>query len=70
MEIPECPTHKIQMVPRAPGGTPEQKWCGQWFDCPEGRCLNTGLINSPELEASLAEQRRRSSQPKQPALGL
>lgn len=66
---PECQTHKIPMVPRAPG-TPEQKWCGQWFQCPDGRCTNSALIPSPDLEASLAEQRRRASQPIQPSLGL
>ena len=67
--IPTCPTHGTPMVLQTPG-TPEQKWCGDRYNCGEPRCHTSTLIPSPELEASLAEQRKRSAQPTQPALGL
>src|SRR5690606_23509616 len=40
--------------------TPEQKWCGTWFDCT--RCSSSVLVPSPELTKFLEEQRRRPQQ--------
>lgn len=41
--------------------TPEQRWCGLWYDCKqnEGTCGSTWLVQSPELLAHLAEQEAR-----------
>lgn len=45
--------------------TPEQKWCGVWYDHPTGEIGTFGvghttsvLYESPALKAQLAEQRK------------
>jgi hypothetical protein len=37
--------------------TPEQAWCGTWFDCDRPGCWSSILHQSDELQAQLAEQR-------------
>ena len=51
MLIPQCPHCKKQLSLRPEGRqTPEQKWCGTWYDCTCGYSL---LIESNELIESL-----------------
>lgn len=58
MELPKCQTHGIQMVLRPlVHQTPEQKFCGAWYDCPA--CTSTVLFQSPELRAQLDEMRNK-----------
>jgi hypothetical protein len=47
------PTHGIMMRRPIGRGTPEQDWCGTWFDCPH--CHESVLIKSPALMMQLAE---------------
>jgi hypothetical protein len=44
------------MVLRTSPMTPEVAWCGTWYDCP--KCSSSVLIQSPELQAQLAEQQK------------
>ena len=37
--------------------TPEQKWCGVWWDCQDPRCHSSILFESEESRQQLAEQR-------------
>lgn len=51
-----CPTHKEPLIQRPETRqSPEQLWCGTWFDCPY--CGYSELDKSEELKAQLAEQR-------------
>src|SRR5574337_196169 len=52
MGQPICPTHGLMQ--KAPPGTPEQKWCGEWWRCE--RCTNSVLIPSETLKASHAHK--------------
>lgn len=57
MVLPACPADPAhgQMVLRpVDRQTPEQKFCGTWYDCV--RCHSSTLFRSPELDAQLAEQ--------------
>ena len=36
--------------------TPEQAWCGAWFDCT--RCASSVLLPSSALQTSLDEMRK------------
>ena len=49
MTLPKCPVHGYDMMFR-PAGTYEQDYCGSWYDCPEGGCVCSVLIPSPEVE--------------------
>lgn len=65
-EPPTCPSCGVAMAPRPLAGqTPEQKWCGQWFDHPPIPGVPSGslfghpvsvLIESPELAATRTQQ--------------
>lgn len=45
MELPKCPRHNTQMELRALARqTPEQKWCGTWYDCTEAGCRCSVLL--------------------------
>lgn len=49
-----CRLCGADFVARKPS-TPEQAWCGEWFDHPDGRCsqrLSSVLIPSDELLAA------------------
>ncbi len=46
MDIPACPKHGEMQV-RKPG-TPEQAWCGTWYECKDPRCMTAALIPSAE----------------------
>ena len=52
METPECPRHGPMQI--APPGTPEQKWCGEWWRCE--KCSHSVLRPSEELTASHAHK--------------
>lgn len=56
--LPQCPQGHGQMVLRDPPGghTPEQRWCGTWYDCPPGQfhCRSSVLLPSPDLRAPYA----------------
>lgn len=47
-----CPQHGATMQQR-PAFTPEQRFCGAWWRCEEGRCQFTILYPSIELRAQL-----------------
>ena len=48
MELPKCPTHGTGMIFR-PAKTPEQAFCGAWYECAEPGCYCTVLIPTKEL---------------------
>lgn len=48
MELPKCPTHGGGMIFR-PAKTPEQAFCGAWYECAEPGCYCTVLIPTKEL---------------------
>jgi hypothetical protein len=50
MCLPKCPVHGTQTIFRE-GRTPEQKWCGVWYDCPEPGCHFSELLPSKEIIA-------------------
>jgi hypothetical protein len=66
----------IRMKRREPG-TPEQAWCGEWYDCPVRGCGRTVLVPSDGLRAQLEAMRgeaapdrieaRRQPEPDDPA---
>lgn len=50
MELPRCHRHDTQMEYRPiERQTPEQKWCGDWYDCKEPGCMCSTVVMSPEL---------------------
>lgn len=49
MELPRCPVHGCQLEYR-PGRTPEQRFCGTWYDCPYPGCAHSVLFPSEELQ--------------------
>lgn len=54
---PTCPaTAEHGFMNYRPGRTPEQRWCGIWYDCTS--CRSSGLYQSPELIADLERQRQ------------
>jgi hypothetical protein len=55
---PECPKGHGPMILR-PGGTPEQRWCGTWYECApvQSGCRSAVLYPSPELTDALEVQR-------------
>jgi hypothetical protein len=67
-QIPRCPQHgELVRRPREQM-SPEQAWCGEWWDCRNralgsvGHCGVTVCVPSPALVAQLAEQRALSAQ--------
>ena len=56
----ECPCGHGPMARRDLAATPEQAWCGTWWDCPGGpggtRCWSSVLVPSAELIAHLRAQ--------------
>lgn len=49
-ERPKCPTCGVYMELRPLyGQTPEQKYCGTWYNCPSPRCSCSVLLPSVEL---------------------
>jgi hypothetical protein len=40
-----------------PNYTPEQAFCGTWYQCTGQRCLNSVLMPSPGLLTQLDQQR-------------
>ena len=48
MTLPKCPVHGCDMVYREPG-TPEQEFCGTWYDCGYERCAISTLIPSESI---------------------
>lgn len=48
MAIPKCPSCGGKMEYR-PGGTPEQRYCGAWYDCTAPGCSCSVLIPSKEI---------------------
>lgn len=60
--LPECPQGHGQMVLRDPKTyTPEQAWCGIWYDCPPGppgsSCKSSTLLPSAALAAQYEKAR-------------
>lgn len=55
MKQPTCDKHGPML--RRPAGTPEQQWCGEWWQCQH--CTNTVLVPSKELEEFNDAQLRR-----------
>ncbi len=68
---PRCPARPehgpMERRPRR-GQTPEQRFCGDGWDCRNPGCTSAVLVPSPELIARLAwlDARRDPSKPKQP----
>lgn len=56
-ETPKCPTHAAMVARPMTLQSVEQKFCGEWFDCPA--CHNSVLVPSPALLAQLASQASR-----------
>lgn len=60
VRMPDCPanpSHGQMHLRPIERQTPEQRWCGTWYDC--HRCWSSRLIHSTELRQSLMEQRAR-----------
>ena len=55
-ETPQCPNGHGPMVRREPG-TPEQAWCGAWWDCAAGPAGATCTSSYLEPSDALREQR-------------
>lgn len=55
---PSDPAHGFMELRDPPGGwTPEQRFCGIWYDCRKGPGHYASVLyQSPELVAFLAEQ--------------
>ena len=58
MVLPSCPSCGSQMVYR-PAHTPEQAWCGTWYECSESRCNSSVLLHSPALAAMYEDYYKR-----------
>jgi hypothetical protein len=55
---PATPAHGYLALRDPPGGwTPEQRWCGTWYDCT--RCTSGVLYPSRALREQLAAQAAR-----------
>ncbi len=54
MEVPRCPVHGEPMAYR-PAGTPEQAFCGTWYDCQHPGCSCSVLLTSRELAEMYAK---------------
>lgn len=68
MKTPICKCGKSMIGREA--GTPEQAWCGRWFECPTGKLAvglermkhyASALIESDELKAQNARLLRNAS---------
>lgn len=53
---PSNPAHGVMLPRSKQHQTPEQLFCGEWYDCQH--CKSSILDKSPELEAFLAQFRR------------
>ena len=62
---PARPEHGPTVRRPRRGQTPEQRYCGDWWDCRNPGCTSAVLVPSPELIAWL-DARRDPSKPKQP----
>ena len=52
-----CPAHKTPTVIRPLASqSPEQLWCGTWYDCNEPKCASSVLVQSNEFAEFLAVQ--------------
>jgi hypothetical protein len=54
----QCPQHGALVLRPKQQQTPEQLWCGEWYDCPEDGRHHIVLERSPELVAQLNGQIR------------
>jgi hypothetical protein len=57
-----CPRHGALVQRPDAQQTPEQRWCGTWYDCPGyqyggHRCGRTVLVPSAELQTQLGTER-------------
>lgn len=63
---PLCPAHPehgpLEQRPLEEQ-TNEQRWCGEWWDCPEPGCRAGVLFESPELIAQREAQREAKERP-------
>ena len=60
--LPVCPTaadHGPMTLRPSAIQTPDERWCGTWYDCTGRRCWSSVLWPSPALTLFLASQRRR-----------
>lgn len=48
IELPKCPTHGTTMSYKK-AETPEQDFCGAWYECLEPGCHCSAVIMSKEL---------------------
>lgn len=49
--LPECSEHGVMTVRPLERQTPEQLFCGTWYDCPQ--CTSSALLVSSELATQL-----------------
>lgn len=61
MRAPKCPRHGAMSPRPIERQNAETRWCGAWFDCADPHCGRSVLLPSPELAASLREQRGERS---------
>lgn len=54
MRLPRCKDHGEMALRPISRQSPEQKFCGVWYDCPQCQCCV--LFTSAELQRQLAEQ--------------
>ncbi|WBB94110.1 hypothetical protein [Verrucosispora sp. WMMC514] len=54
--LPACGRHGTMALRPLDRQTPEQRWCGVWYDCTDPWCRTATLLPSPELRRQLAEQ--------------
>ena len=60
MEIPQCPAcgERMELRPLT-RQTPEQQYCGTWYDCISPGCCGTILLPSVEI----AEEHKKAGNP-------
>ena len=49
---PSCERHGTMELRPASKQTPEQVWCGTWYDCADPWCRNSTLLPSAELRTA------------------
>ena len=62
---PARPEHGPTVRRPQAGQTPEQRFCGDGWDCPVSDCRSAVLFPSPELIAQLEAWRATSKQPEE-----
>lgn len=55
MALPNCDRHGQMTLRDVKQQTPEQKWCGTWYDCPI--CSSSALYPGPELSQEYYSRR-------------